>query len=213
MSCCRPATGWRYTSQINMNRWKSCWQMTGRFRSALKKIQHEFMKDFSVCYICAEWRVVDSMVLGEVEIIIHQVKSAYLMAKGSRRACDGELNIAFQEHLRRQRRWQRRVMPRGFRYPSNLCQHGEAVNFTTNGGIGLRAETFQSDVVSSSQVESEDAEKAWKYRAYPSRRSHRQDRQHSCQGYCRSCARHRIAGTSKATTVQMRYLADISRSG
>lgn len=75
-----------------------------------------------VLHLCRVACGMDSMVLGEVEII-HQVKNAYLVAK-ELGACDGELNIAFQEHLQRQRRWQRRVMPRGFRYPSEPCQPG-----------------------------------------------------------------------------------------
>ena len=48
-------------------------------------------------HLCRVACGMDSMVLGEVEII-HQVKSAYLMAK-ELGACDGELNIAFQGAL------------------------------------------------------------------------------------------------------------------
>lgn len=50
-----------------------------------------------VLHLCRVACGMDSMVLGEVEII-HQVKSAYLMAKEIG-ACDGELNIAFQGAL------------------------------------------------------------------------------------------------------------------
>lgn len=50
-----------------------------------------------VLHLCRVVCGMDSMVLGEVEII-HQVKSAYLMAK-ELGACDGELNIAFQGAL------------------------------------------------------------------------------------------------------------------
>lgn len=50
-----------------------------------------------VLHLCRVACGMDSMVLGEVEII-HQVKSAYLMAK-ELGACDGELNIAFQGAL------------------------------------------------------------------------------------------------------------------
>ena len=48
-------------------------------------------------HLCRVACGMDSMVLGEVEII-HQVKSAYLAAK-KLGACDGELNIAFQGAL------------------------------------------------------------------------------------------------------------------
>lgn len=48
-------------------------------------------------HLCRVACGMDSMVLGEVEII-HQVKSAYLVAK-KLGACDGELNIAFQGAL------------------------------------------------------------------------------------------------------------------
>ena len=48
-------------------------------------------------HLCRVACGMDSMVLGEVEII-HQVKSAYLVAKEIG-ACDGELNIAFQGAL------------------------------------------------------------------------------------------------------------------
>lgn len=50
-----------------------------------------------VLHLCRVACGMDSMVLGEVEII-HQVKSAYLVAK-ELGACDGELNIAFQGAL------------------------------------------------------------------------------------------------------------------
>lgn len=50
-----------------------------------------------VLHLCRVACGMDSMVLGEVEII-HQVKSAYLMVK-ELGACDGELNIAFQGAL------------------------------------------------------------------------------------------------------------------
>lgn len=48
-------------------------------------------------HLCRVTCGMDSMVLGEVEII-HQVKMAYLMAK-ELGGCDGELNIAFQGAL------------------------------------------------------------------------------------------------------------------
>ena len=48
-------------------------------------------------HLCRVTCGMDSMVLGEVEII-HQVKMAYLMAK-ELGTCDGELNIAFQGAL------------------------------------------------------------------------------------------------------------------
>lgn len=50
-----------------------------------------------VLHLCRVACGMDSMVLGEVEII-HQVKNAYLVAK-ELGACDGELNIAFQGAL------------------------------------------------------------------------------------------------------------------
>ncbi len=51
----------------------------------------------SVLHLCRVTCGMDSMVLGEVEII-HQVKNAYLMAKELGAVC-GELNIAFQRAL------------------------------------------------------------------------------------------------------------------
>lgn len=51
----------------------------------------------SVLHLCRVTCGMDSMVLGEVEII-HQVKNAYLMAKELGAVC-GELNIAFQGAL------------------------------------------------------------------------------------------------------------------
>lgn len=100
----------------------------------------------------------DSMVLGEVEII-HQVKSAYLVAK-ELGACDGELNIAFQGALAAAKAVATESDATRLPISVGTLSAREAVNFTRNGGIENTCRDVRSDVVSSSQVESVDAEKA-----------------------------------------------------
>ena len=109
-------------------------------------------------HLCRVACGMDSMVLGEVEII-HQVKSAYLMAK-ELGACDGELNIAFQGALAAAKAVATESDATRLPISVGTLSAREAVNFTRNGGIENTCRDVRSDVVSSSQVESVDAEKA-----------------------------------------------------
>lgn len=74
----------------------------------------------------------DSMVLGEVEII-HQVKSAYLVAK-ELGACDGELNIAFQGALAAAKTVATESDTTRLPVSVGTLSAREAVNFIRNGG-------------------------------------------------------------------------------
>ncbi len=65
--------------------------------SLIRKYSMNYEGFQCMLHLCRVTCGMDSMVLGEVEII-HQVKGAYLMAK-ELGACDGELNIAFQGAL------------------------------------------------------------------------------------------------------------------
>lgn len=109
-------------------------------------------------HLCIVACGMDSMVLGEVEII-HQVKSAYLVAK-KLGACDGELNIAFQGALAAAKAVATESDTTRLPVSVGTLSAREAVNFTRNGGIENTCRDVRSDVVSSSQVESVDAEKA-----------------------------------------------------
>lgn len=111
-----------------------------------------------VLHLCRVACGMDSMVLGEVEII-HQVKSAYLVAK-ELGACDGELNIAFQGALAAAKAVATESDATRLPISVGTLSAREAVNFTRNGGIENTCRDVRSDVVSSSQVESVDAEKA-----------------------------------------------------
>ena len=108
-------------------------------------------------HLCRVTCGMDSMVLGEVEII-HQVKSAYLMAK-ELGACDGELNIAFQGALATAKMVATESDTTRLPVSVGTLSAREAVNFTRNGGIENTCRDVRSDVASSSQVESVDAEK------------------------------------------------------
>lgn len=108
-------------------------------------------------HLCRVACGMDSMVLGEVEII-HQVKSAYLMAK-ELGACDGELNIAFQGALAAAKAVATESDATRLPISVGTLSAREAVNFTKNGGIENTCRDVRSDVSSSSQVESVDAEK------------------------------------------------------
>lgn len=108
-------------------------------------------------HLCRVACGMDSMVLGEVEII-HQVKSAYLMAK-ELGACDGELNIAFQGALAAAKTVATESDTTRLPVSVGTLSAREAVNFTRNGGIENTCRDVRSDVASSSQVESVDAEK------------------------------------------------------
>ena len=111
-----------------------------------------------VLHLCRVACGMDSMVLGEVEII-HQVKNAYLVAK-ELGACDGELNIAFQGALAAAKAVATESDATRLPISVGTLSAREAVNFTRNGGIENTCRDVRSDVVSSSQVESVDAEKA-----------------------------------------------------
>ena len=108
-------------------------------------------------HLCRVACGMDSMVLGEVEII-HQVKSAYLVAK-ELGACDGELNIAFQGALAAAKTVATESDTTRLPVSVGTLSAREAVNFTRNGGIENTCRDVRSDVASSSQVESVDAEK------------------------------------------------------
>ena len=111
-----------------------------------------------VLHLCRVACGMDSMVLGEVEII-HQVKNAYLVAK-ELGACDGELNIAFQGALAAAKAVATESDATRLPISVGTLSAREAVNFTRNGGIENTCRDVRSDVVSSSQAESVDAEKA-----------------------------------------------------
>ena len=108
-------------------------------------------------HLCRVACGMDSMVLGEVEII-HQVKSAYLVAK-ELGACDGELNIAFQGALAAAKAVATESDTTRLPVSVGTLSAREAVNFIRNGGIENTCRDVRSDVASSSQVESVDAEK------------------------------------------------------
>ena len=108
-------------------------------------------------HLCRVACGMDSMVLGEVEII-HQVKSAYLMAK-ELGACDGELNIAFQGALAAAKTVATESDTTRLPVSVGTLSARETVNFIRNGGIENMCRDVRSDVASSSQVESVDAEK------------------------------------------------------
>lgn len=83
-------------------------------------------------HLCRVACGMDSMVLGEVEII-HQVKSAYLMAK-ELGACDGELNIAFQGALAAAKAVATESDTTRLPVSVGTLSAREAVNFVRNGG-------------------------------------------------------------------------------
>lgn len=83
-------------------------------------------------HLCRVACGMDSMVLGEVEII-HQVKSAYLMAK-ELGACDGELNIAFQGALAAAKAVATESDTTRLPVSVGTLSAREAVNFIRNGG-------------------------------------------------------------------------------
>lgn len=83
-------------------------------------------------HLCRVACGMDSMVLGEVEII-HQVKSAYLMAK-ELGACDGELNIAFQGALAAAKMVATESDTTRLPVSVGTLSAREAVNFIRNGG-------------------------------------------------------------------------------
>lgn len=95
-------------------------------------------------HLCRVACGMDSMVLGEVEII-HQVKSAYLMAK-ELGACDGELNIAFQGALAAAKAVATESDTTRLPVSVGTLSAREAVNFIRNGGIDPQCGDARSDV-------------------------------------------------------------------
>ena len=91
----------------------------------------EFHCAFHLCRVACG---MDSMVLGEVEII-HQVKLAYLMAK-ELGACDGELNIAFQGALAAAKEMASESDTTRLPVSVGTLSAREAVSFIRNGGVG-----------------------------------------------------------------------------
>lgn len=85
-------------------------------------------------HLCRVACGMDSMVLGEVEII-HQVKLAYLMAK-ELGACDGELNIAFQGALAAAKEMASESDTTRLPVSVGTLSAREAVSFIRNGGVG-----------------------------------------------------------------------------
>lgn len=83
-------------------------------------------------HLCRVACGMDSMVLGEVEII-HQVKSAYLVAK-KLGACDGELNIAFQGALAAAKAVATESDATRLPVSVGTLSAREAVSFIRNGG-------------------------------------------------------------------------------
>ncbi len=83
-------------------------------------------------HLCRVACGMDSMVLGEVEII-HQVKSAYLVAKEIG-ACDGELNIAFQGALAAAKAVATESDATRLPVSVGTLSAREAVSFIRNGG-------------------------------------------------------------------------------
>lgn len=85
-------------------------------------------------HLCRVTCGMDSMVLGEVEII-HQVKMAYLMAKEIG-ACDGELNIAFQGALAAAKVMASESDTTRLPVSVGTLSAREAVSFIRNGSVG-----------------------------------------------------------------------------
>lgn len=96
-------------------------------------------------HLCRVACGMDSMVLGEVEII-HQVKSAYLMAK-ELGACDGELNIAFQGALAAAKTVATESDTTRLPVSVGTLSAREAVGFIKNGAHGENARAGCDDGV------------------------------------------------------------------
>lgn len=96
-------------------------------------------------HLCRVACGMDSMVLGEVEII-HQVKSAYLMAK-ELGACDGELNIAFQGALAAAKAVATESDTTRLPVSVGTLSAREAVGFIKNGAYGENARAGCDDGV------------------------------------------------------------------
>lgn len=100
--------------------------------SLIRKFSMNYEGFQCTLHLCRVACGMDSMVLGEVEII-HQVKSAYLMAK-ELGACDGELNIAFQGALAAAKAVATERETTRLPVSVGTLSAREAVNFIRNGG-------------------------------------------------------------------------------
>lgn len=100
--------------------------------SLIRKYSMNYEGFQCMLHLCRVACGMDSMVLGEVEII-HQVKSAYLMAK-ELGACDGELNIAFQGALAAAKTVATESDTTRLPVSIGTLSAREAVNFIRNGG-------------------------------------------------------------------------------
>lgn len=104
--------------------------------SLLRKYSMNYEGFQCALHLCRVTCGMDSMVLGEVEII-HQVKNAYLMAK-ELGACDSELNIAFQGALAAAKAVATESDTTRLPVSVGTLSAREAVNFIRNGGIDLQ---------------------------------------------------------------------------
>lgn len=100
--------------------------------SLIRKYSMNYEGFQCMLHLCRVACGMDSMVLGEVEII-HQVKSVYLMAK-ELGACDGELNIAFQGALAAAKAVATESDTTRLPVSVGTLSAREAVNFIRNGG-------------------------------------------------------------------------------
>ena len=112
--------------------------------SLIRKFSMNYEGFQCTLHLCRVACGMDSMVLGEVEII-HQVKSAYLMAK-ELGACDGELNIAFQGALAAAKAVATESDTTRLPVSVGTLSAREAVNFIRNGGIDPKRGDARSDV-------------------------------------------------------------------
>lgn len=102
--------------------------------SLIRRYSMNYEGSQCVLHLCRVACGMDSMVLGEVEII-HQVKSAYLMAK-ELGACDGELNIAFQGALAAAKAVATESDATRLPISVGTLSAREAVSFTRNTSVG-----------------------------------------------------------------------------
>ena len=100
--------------------------------SLIRKYSMNYEGFQCMLHLCRVACGMDSMVIGEVEII-HQVKSAYLVAK-ELGACDGELNIAFQGALAAAKAVATESDTTRLPVSVGTLSAREAVNFIRNGG-------------------------------------------------------------------------------
>ena len=113
--------------------------------SLIRKYSMNYEGFQCMLHLCRVTCGMDSMVLGEVEII-HQVKSAYLMAK-ELGACDGELNIAFQGALAAAKAVATESDTTRLPVSVGTLSAREAVNFIRNCDIEIPCEDALGDAV------------------------------------------------------------------